>query len=83
MNVYTHARLHDLAGAIDSLPSLLPAGRREGTAAAAATGTDGRHCPQHVPAGDIRGGGLRMAETAEGGRGEKAGAAQALAVART
>ena len=80
MNVYTHARLHDLAGAVDGLPSLLPAGRREGTAAAAATGTDGgansspphRHCPQHVPAAESGRDFLRMAETTEGERDGKA-----------
>jgi hypothetical protein len=43
MNVYTHARLHDLAGAVEGLPSLLPTNPPAGAAPPlAATGTDGR-----------------------------------------
>ena len=75
MNVYTHARLHDLAGAVEGLPSLLPAGRQEEAASIKATGTTdsrGRHCPQHVPAGDSGRDFLRVAETTEGGRDDKA-----------
>ncbi len=39
MNVYTHARLHDLAGAVDSLPSLLDVEQRQ-RGRLKATGTD-------------------------------------------
>jgi hypothetical protein len=38
MNVYTHAGLHDLAGAVENLPALLPGEKAE---VLAATGTDG------------------------------------------
>ena len=38
MNVYTHARLHDLAGAVDGLPALLPSAADD--APMKATGTD-------------------------------------------
>ncbi len=67
MNVYTHAHLHDLAGAVEMLPSLLPSGRT----ALKATGTDGRHvlrhCPQHCPGVDSGRDLLRAVETpAEG-----------------
>ena len=41
MNVYTHARLYDLAGAVEGLPQLLPAGPETEDSALAATGTDG------------------------------------------
>jgi hypothetical protein len=40
MKVYTHTRLHDLAGAVEGLPSLLPASG-PGRQALAATGTEG------------------------------------------
>src|ERR1700736_6410312 len=40
MNVYTHTRLHDLAGAVEGLPGLLPVVQK--ASALAATGTDGR-----------------------------------------
>jgi hypothetical protein len=39
MNVYTHARLHDLAGAVEGLPSLLSGPEKQ---TKKATGTDGR-----------------------------------------
>jgi hypothetical protein len=42
---YSHRRLHDLAGAVEKLPSLLPADRQDGSAEAAklrATGTYGQ-----------------------------------------
>jgi len=39
MNVYTHARLHDLAGAVDGLPQLLPVGPRSEVAVLKATET--------------------------------------------
>ncbi len=41
MNVYTHARLHDLAGAVEGLPALLPVGPDSKLIAMRATGTDG------------------------------------------
>jgi integrase len=41
MNVYTHAHLHDLAGAVEGLPSLLPGGGAGEAQELAATGTDG------------------------------------------
>jgi hypothetical protein len=41
MNVYTHARLHDLAGAVEGLPALLPTGSASTREALQATGTDG------------------------------------------
>src|SRR5207248_10508863 len=37
MNVYTHAHLHDLAGAVEGLPSLLPRDRRSEAQQLAAT----------------------------------------------
>jgi len=43
MNVYTHARLHDLAGAVDGLPRILPPAPGAERATLAATGTDGRN----------------------------------------
>src|SRR5439155_4976937 len=46
MNVYTHAQLHDLAGAVEGLPALLATSER-GAMTLAATGTDGR-APQSL-----------------------------------
>src|SRR5262249_47036184 len=40
MNVYTHARLHDLAGAVEGLPALLPTGPETEKMTLRATGTD-------------------------------------------
>ena len=37
----THVRLHDLAGAVEKLPSFLPAGEPPAPAATTATGTAG------------------------------------------
>ena len=42
MNVYTHARLHDLSGAVEGLPTLLPPGSTAELSTLKATGTDGR-----------------------------------------
>ena len=48
MNVYTHAGLYDLAGAVDALPSLLsPCGRPE-QITLVATGTDGPAQPDRA-----------------------------------
>ena len=76
MNVYTHAHLHDLAGAVEVLPTLLPTGLKREAGALKATGTDGgpvpRHCPQHCPDGDAGRDSLSAAETltrADGGTG--------------
>src|SRR5262249_7907642 len=43
MNVYTHAGLHDLAGAVNGLPSILPSGgpTNQNVEVLRATGTDG------------------------------------------
>jgi integrase len=41
MNVYTHARLHDLAGAVEGLPALLPADPPTQAQNLRATGTEG------------------------------------------
>ncbi len=46
MNVYTHAGLFDLAGAVERLPSLLAGPVKE---AMTATGTEGAHSPRHSP----------------------------------
>ena len=46
MNVYTHTGLFDLAGAVDSLPTLLPTRTGKEAATLAATGTDGRGGPR-------------------------------------
>ena len=75
MNVYTHARLHDLAGAVNGLPALLPSTAAE--AASKATGTDSV-CPpvctgfaQTADSGCNR---LRLAEARkDGGRRKDAG----------
>ena len=45
MNVYTHARLHDLAGAVEGLPAMLPTGPET----LAATGTDGHLSSNCLP----------------------------------
>src|SRR5262249_7576128 len=44
MNVYTHAALYDLAGAVESLPTLLS--DKTASDALAATGTEGNHPPE-------------------------------------
>jgi len=49
MNVYTHARLFDLAGAVEGLPKILPAGPGAEGQALAKTGTDGKACPSACP----------------------------------
>src|SRR5262249_35637126 len=49
LNVYTHARLHDLAGAVEGLPSLLPGSAGTEAATATATGTDGRRTGDSLP----------------------------------
>ena len=51
MNVYTHAGLYDLGGAVQNLPSLLPGSRPE---AMIATGTDGAPGPRLDQTGEIR-----------------------------
>jgi integrase len=51
MNVYTHARLHDLAGAVEGLPAILGKPRTE-PAVLAATGT-GAVCTGFVSTNDI------------------------------
>src|SRR5262249_37024420 len=51
---YTHVRLHDMAGAVDRLPSVLPTDpeRRE-TQVLRATGTDGpSHCKRTASEGE-------------------------------
>jgi hypothetical protein len=56
MNVYTHARLHDLAGAVEGLPALLPAVPSREPNALPATGTDGRvsnGCTKVAPKSDF------------------------------
>jgi integrase len=58
MNVYTHARLHDLAGAVEGLPSLLPAPPSGERNALPATGTDGGVAPCVAPKSDFRRDGL-------------------------
>jgi integrase len=73
MNVYTHAHLHDLAGAVEGLPSLLPSGRTPEAAALKATGTDGRHCPQHCPGIDSVRDSLRAVEAPRGEEEEEVG----------
>jgi hypothetical protein len=61
---YMHPRLHDLAGAVDKLPSVPPdQGGKNETAALAATGTDGQLPPAEVS-------GLRSA-CASGGSGRE------------
>jgi integrase len=42
LNVYTHARLYDLAGAVEGLPALLPGAPTTEATALKATGTDGK-----------------------------------------
>src|SRR5262249_35726296 len=75
MNVYTHAHPHDLAGAVEALPSLLPTGHAAETETQAAAGTDGRHalrhCPQHCPVGDVGRDSLRATEAPMGGEAAK------------
>ena len=46
MNVYTHTALYDRAGAVESLPPLLPAGPDAELQACQATGTDGNAAPR-------------------------------------
>jgi integrase len=48
MNVYTHAHLYDLAGAVGGLPRLLPTGDQATAAALKATGTDGESATKEV-----------------------------------
>lgn len=43
VGLYSHARLHDLQGAVESLPSLTPSAPAE-PKTARATGTDGKFC---------------------------------------
>jgi hypothetical protein len=72
--VYAHARLHDLAGAVEGQPSLSPAGRPEEAASVKATGTtdgSGRPVLQHVHAADSGRDFLRVPETTEGERKDK------------
>lgn len=75
MNVYTHARLHDLAGAVEGLPSLLP--ERRSAEALRATGTgasapmDGPVCTGFAPTTDTGRVGLRLTETSGGEEGEE------------
>ncbi len=48
---YSHRRLHDLAGAVEKLPSLLPGRENESEATALrATGTEGPTAPVQLPA---------------------------------
>jgi integrase len=48
---YSHRRLHDLAGAVEKLPSFLPGPEEAGEAAALrATGTEGTPAPFQLPA---------------------------------
>jgi integrase len=69
MNVYTHARLHDLAGAVEGLPSLLGKDRTE-PAALAATGT-GPVCTRFVQTDDTGSGSVRLLETGKDGEGNR------------
>jgi len=69
MRTYTHAHLHDLAGAVDGLPALLPTGRPGEIAVLKATGTDGACTLLARPVGS---GGENMGavENSEGGKGQ-------------
>ena len=65
---YSHRRLHDLAGAVEKLPSILPT--EAPTAVLQATGTTGAYTPlTQLP--DSRGGGLRIADVPCSTEGEK------------
>jgi integrase/recombinase XerC len=70
MNVYTHAHLHDLAGAVEGLPSLLPSGpttqgalKATGTAG---TGVGGAPDPRLTQTAAISGDRVRGNESSEG-----------------
>jgi len=64
MDRYTHLGVLDQTAALDKLPELpLPAGLQR----MAATGTEGEHVPQHVPAGEILCVSLRTAESGRAG----------------
>jgi excisionase family DNA binding protein len=71
---YTHVRLHDLAGAVERLPSILPQDRPEGVALRA-TGTDGSAppggpvCTGFVQTSDSDSGLMIPAEAQQGERG--------------
>src|SRR5207253_20361 len=63
---YSHVRLHDLAGAVAKLPSILPteadASQAEGLQR---TGTEGNRLPSAYLSGDTGRDSLRLAETEE------------------
>jgi integrase len=70
MNTYTHVRLHDLASAVEALPSLLGAAPGEDEVKFRATGTD-PVCTGFVQTDDAGGGHLRPSETLKDGEGGK------------
>src|SRR5262249_48979631 len=72
---YSHRRLYDLAGAVERLPSFLPAGPAAEAAVLRATGTDASapvdaSCSPVAQAGATGCDGLRAVDTTEGTRGE-------------
>jgi integrase len=76
---YTHVRLHDLAGAVEKLPSILPQDRPEGealraTGTDASTPADGPVCTGFVQTNDTGSGRVIEAEAQQSeGRGNETG----------
>jgi gluconolactonase len=82
---YSHRRLHDLAGAVERLPSFLPVGAPEAKAPALrATGTDGRpegsSCSPVAQGADGGCGQLRVVDGGEAERPAEAGGTNPLVV---
>jgi len=85
LNVYTHARLHDPAGAVEGPPALLPCGPRTEATALKATGTNAESptkavasLPPAYQKADSQGGSVRADERTRGGRAPPADPRQVL-----
>lgn len=85
MNVYTHARLHDLAGAVEGLPSVLTPRPEVEEVTLKATGTDNASttvdrpvCTGFAPTDATREDCLRLVESSMGKAGGKQASPKAL-----